>query len=108
MVTMTAYLLSPCEDCSGAASCERAAVRNLRRELRRLLERLQKMGIAYGFPEPEAMNLLEEAAKENDEVLDNPSPTVAFLPIYSSRGQASVFLLGRRGYLHRCSGLGTW
>jgi potassium efflux system protein len=36
------------------------------------------IGIAYGSPVRQAMELLEEAARENPNVLDEPSPTVIF------------------------------
>ncbi len=36
------------------------------------------IGIAYGSPVRQAMDLLEEAARENPNVLDEPSPTVIF------------------------------
>jgi potassium efflux system protein len=36
------------------------------------------IGIAYGSPVRQAMELLEEAAHENPNVLDEPSPTVIF------------------------------
>jgi len=36
------------------------------------------IGIAYGSPVRQAMDLLEEAANENPNVLDDPSPTVIF------------------------------
>ena len=36
------------------------------------------IGIAYGSPVRQAMELLEEAAEENPNVLDEPSPTVIF------------------------------
>lgn len=36
------------------------------------------IGIAYGSPVRQAMDLLEEAADENPNVLDEPSPTVIF------------------------------
>jgi len=36
------------------------------------------IGIAYGSPVRQAMDLLEEAAAENPNVLDEPSPTVIF------------------------------
>ena len=36
------------------------------------------IGIAYGSPVRQAMDLLEEAARENPNVLDEPAPTVIF------------------------------
>ncbi len=49
------------------------------------------VGIAYGSPVREAMNLLEEAAKENQDVLDDPAPTV----IFETFGDNSLGLLLR-------------
>jgi len=49
------------------------------------------IGIAYGSPVRQAMNLLEEAAHENPHVLDEPSPTV----IFESFGDNALGLLLR-------------
>ena len=49
------------------------------------------IGIAYGSPVRQAMNLLEEAAKENPHVLDEPCPTV----IFESFGDNALGLLLR-------------
>ena len=43
-----------------------------------LSEEVLSVGIAYGSPVREAMNLLDEAAKENQDLLDDPAPTVIF------------------------------
>jgi len=49
------------------------------------------IGIAYGSPVREAMNLLEQAAKENKDVLDDPAPSV----IFETFGDNSLGLLLR-------------
>ena len=49
------------------------------------------IGIAYGSPVRQAMELLEEAADENPNVLDEPSPTV----IFETFGDNSLGLLLR-------------
>ncbi|EGV18681.1 MscS Mechanosensitive ion channel [Thiocapsa marina 5811] len=49
------------------------------------------IGVAYGSPVRQAMDLLEEAARENPNVLDDPAPTV----IFDTFGDNSLGLLLR-------------
>lgn len=52
---------------------------------------LIRVGIAYGANVPQAMDLLERVAKENDDVLDEPTPSV----IFESFGDNSLNLILR-------------